>query len=76
MSRCDSEGNTINPMGLTMTTVMEVCHALTPVFMTTGLTITRAGEIPDALYIVRCGVVAVLVGADKVMDATRGHGLE
>ena len=58
--------------GLSQTTVLEVCAHLHPVFQTMGLEITTEGEAPDALYIVRFGVVSVSVESEVVMEAVPG----
>ena len=37
-----------------------------------GLEITREGEKPDALYIVRTGIVSIMAMGEEVMEATHG----
>ena len=59
-------------MELSQTTVLEICARLHPVFQTMGLEITSEGEAPDALYIVRFGVVSVSVEGELVMEAGAG----
>ena len=59
-------------MRLSDMTLQEICNRLQPVYQTTGLQITSEGEVPDALYIVRFGVVSVLVDGDVVMEAKQG----
>ena len=59
-------------MELSPTTVLEICARLHPVFQTMGLEITSEGEAPDALYIVRFGVVSVSVEGELVMEAGAG----
>ena len=39
---------------------------------TMGLEITREGEKPDALYIVRTGIVSIMVMGEEVMEAMHG----
>ena len=39
----------------------ELCVHLEPIYKTEKMEITTVGEIPDALYIVRFGVVSVQV---------------
>jgi len=44
----------------------ELCTHLEPTYKTENMEITTMGEIPDALYIVRFGIVKVQVSRDDL----------
>jgi CRP-like cAMP-binding protein len=51
----------------------QVCMCLVPTYKTELMEITIAGDIPDALYIVRFGVVSVTMHGAEVFEAHTGN---
>ena len=50
----------------------SVCMCLVPSYKTEGMEVTVAGDIPDALYIVRFGVVSVTMHQIELFEAESG----
>jgi len=53
----------------------EVCSRIRTMYKTKGLELTRAGEVPDALYVVRYGALSIFHQGKEIGMARRGDVL-
>lgn len=49
----------VDELGMYSNVALEVCWRIRSIYKTMGLELTREGEVPDALYIVRYGALSV-----------------
>jgi CRP-like cAMP-binding protein len=61
--------------GVDQQVYQQVCMCLVPTYKTESMEITVAGDIPDALYIVRFGVVSVTMHGAELFEAHTGNAI-
>ncbi len=55
--------------GVHETVYVKVCTSLQLVYKSIHMTITSAGEVPDALYFVRAGRVSIMMHGEEIKQA-------